>query len=159
MPRWRKRWTGVSSVRLVDLNILLYAVNADSELHPRAKPWLENTIGGSEGVAMAWIVILGFLRIVTSRRVFTQPHDPDAAIAIVEGWLARPNVVLLNPGPNHWRVLQSLLSEAGSAGNLTSDAHLAALAIEHDCELCSADADFSRFRRLSWVNPLAPAES
>lgn len=146
-------------MRLLDLNVLLYAVNADSPLHGRARRWLDGTLNGTDAVAVAWVVVLGFLRIATSRRVFATPLDPDAAIAIVDGWFARPNVIRLDPGPGHWGILRSLVAEAGLAGNLTTDAHLAALAIEHGCELCSTDADFARFAHLRWTNPLAGAGS
>ncbi|MEA3246380.1 MAG: type II toxin-antitoxin system VapC family toxin [Gemmatimonadota bacterium] len=142
-------------MRLVDLNILLYAVNADSPRHARARKWLEQAIGGPDGIALAWVVILGFLRITTNGRVFQAPLTPAEAAAIVDGWLARPNVVHLEPGPGHWRLLRAMLEAEGAAGNLTTDAHLAALAVEHGCELCSTDADFGRFAQLDWVNPLA----
>ncbi len=141
-------------MRLLDLNLLLYAVNADSPQNQRAKKWLQGVFGGSDSVALAWVTLLGFLRISTTRLVFAKPLDPRQALATVDGWLARPNVVQLHPGPDHWRILKVLLSESGAAGNLTTDAHLAALAIEHGCELCSSDADFARFPRLNWVNPL-----
>lgn len=142
-------------MRLVDLNILLYAINADSPHHRAAKGWIEDTIGGADTVALPWIVILGFLRLSTSRHIFAKPLAPDDAVAVVDGWLGRSNVVALYPGPDHWRILKSLVSGAGTAGNLTTDAHLAALAIEHGCELCSTDADFGRFPQLDWINPLA----
>ena len=101
------------------------------------------------------ISILGFVRLVTNRRVFATPMTTDEALAVVDGWLTRSNVVPLAPGPGHWRVLSTLLRDSGSAGNLTTDAHLAALAIENGCELCSTDADFARFSQLNWVNPIA----
>jgi toxin-antitoxin system PIN domain toxin len=142
-------------VRLVDLNILLYAINADSPHHRAAKTWIEDTIGGVETVALPWIVILGFLRIATSRHIFAKPLAPEDAVAVVDGWLGRSNVVALSAGPEHWRILRQLVSGAGTAGNLTTDAHLAALAIEHGCELCSTDADFGRFPQLAWINPLS----
>ncbi|MGQ0648973.1 MAG: type II toxin-antitoxin system VapC family toxin [Gemmatimonadaceae bacterium] len=141
-------------MRLIDLNILLYATNADSPRHVTAHEWLQRSIAGAESVALPWAVLVGFLRIITSDRVFTKPMAADTAIAIVEGWLTRPNVVALLPGPNHWQILRSLLSGAGTAGNLTMDAHLAALAIEHGCELCTTDSDFARFPGLHWRNPL-----
>ncbi len=106
-------------------------------------------------MGLAWAVVLGFLRLATSARIFPRPLDPEQALAVVDGWLARPCVTALAPGEEHWRILRGLLGESGTAGNLTTDAHLAALAIEHGAELCSTDADFARFPRLSWVNPLA----
>jgi hypothetical protein len=142
-------------VRLLDLNILLYAVNRDSPRHERARRWVEASFAGVDGVALAWVVILGFLRLTTSRQVFPNPLDPQAALSVVDGWLARPNVVAIHAGPEHWRILRSLLADTGTAGNLTTDAHLAALAIEHGCELSSTDADFGRFHRVKWVDPLA----
>jgi len=141
-------------VKIVDLNLLLYAVNRDSVQHASAKVWLERTLTNSEPLALPWVVVLGFLRLATSARVFRKPLSPAAAAEVVDGWLAAPAVVALSPGDEHWRILRGLLTEAGTAGNLTTDAHLAALAIEHGAELCSTDADFARFRALRWVNPL-----
>lgn len=141
-------------MKLLDLNLLLYAVNEDAHLHARARDSLKETLSAGGSVALPWIVILGFLRIATSGRVFPDPLEPDAALGIVDGWLERPNVIALSAGRDHWRLLRALIDEAGTAGNLTSDAHLAALAIEHGAELCSTDADFARFRGLRWRNPL-----
>lgn len=142
-------------MKVVDLNLLLYAVNRDSHLHAPAKAWLERTLNDEEPVALPWAVLLGFLRLATSARVFPQPLPPDQALAVVDGWLARPLVVALAPGEEHWRILRDLLTRSGTAGNLTTDAHLAALAIEHAAELCSTDGDFARFPQLRWMNPLA----
>lgn len=144
-------------MRLIDLNILLYAVNRDSERHARARAWLTSVMTGPDAVALAWPVILGFIRIATNARIFAQPLRVQAAIATVDLWLVRPNVTVVVPGPDHWRILKLLLSDSGAAGNLTTDTHLAALAIEHGCELCSTDGDFSRFARLAWSNPLSDA--
>jgi hypothetical protein len=142
-------------LKLIDLNVLLYALNRDSVHHRRAKQWLEETLSGQESVGLPWVVILGFLRVSTHPRVLTKPLPPGAALDVVDGWLQRPNVTTLGPGDDHWQVLRSLLDEAGTAGNLTTDAHLAALAIEHGCELCSSDSDFARFPDVRWSNPLA----
>lgn len=142
-------------MQLVDLNILLYAINSDSPNHDAAKRWVEETIGGVDTVAIPWVVILGFLRLSTSRQVFAIPLRPEQAVAVVESWLSRPNVIALSPGRDHWRILKSLIGRTGTAGNLTTDAHLAAVAIEHGCQLCSTDADFGRFAQLDWINPLS----
>jgi uncharacterized protein len=142
-------------VKVLDLNVLLYAVNRDSPRHADARAWLEATLSGDETVALPWVVLLGFLRIATNRQILPHPITIDQAVAVVDGWLAQAPVVALSPGDEHWAILRGLLSEAGSAGNLTTDAHLAALALEHGAELCSTDADFARFPRLRWVNPLA----
>lgn len=142
-------------MKVLDVNLLLYAVNADGPHHAAAKSWLEDVLSGSETVALPWLVVLGFLRLATNPRVFAKPLDPAQALEVVDGWLSRPPVERLNPGDEHWDVLEDLLEEAGTAGNLTSDAHLAALAIEHGAELHSTDTDFARFTRLRWVNLLA----
>lgn len=141
-------------MKVIDLNVLLYAINRDSAQHAPAKAWLERALASAEPVALPWVVVLGFLRLATSARVFPNPLSPAAAVEVVDGWLAAPAVVALSPGDEHWRMLRGLLHESGTAGNLTTDAHLAALAIEHGAELCSTDADFARFRALRWVNPL-----
>ncbi len=141
-------------MKLVDLNILLYAVNRDASLHRRASVWLEEVLGKDEPVAVSWAGLLGLLRLSTSRRVFTQPLRVSEAIGLVDWLLEEAAVQILVPGPEHWRILRGLLSEAGTAGNLTTDADLAALAIENGAVLFSTDGDFSRFRGLRWMNPL-----
>lgn len=141
-------------MKVVDLNVLLYAVNRDTARHRAAKRWLEQTLSGDETIGIPWVVLLGFLRIATSRRVFPSPLQPDQAIAIVDGWLARPNVIPLAPGEAHWGTLRGVLAQVGTAGNLTTDAHVAALALEVGAEVCSTDADFARFGGVRWVNPL-----
>jgi len=142
-------------VKLVDLNLLLYAVNRDSTGHMRAKAWVEDVLSGEETVALPWVVILGFLRTSTSPRVLTHPLTAEQAVAIVDGWLSRPQVVPLEATDEHWPALRRAMLETGTAGNLTTDAHLATLAVEHDAELCSTDSDFARFPDLRWTNPLA----
>jgi uncharacterized protein len=141
-------------VKVVDLNLLLYAVNRDSPRHAAARAWLEQALSGDEPVGLPWVVLLGFLRVATSERILPHPLTATQALGVVDGWLAQPPVVVPAPGDGHWRVLRELLRVAGAAGNLTTDAHLAALAIEQGAELCSTDADFARFRGLRWVNPL-----
>ncbi|GBD32538.1 MAG: ribonuclease VapC33 [Gemmatimonadales bacterium] len=138
----------------MDLNLLLYACNRDAPNHSRARVWLEQALSDDEVVALPWAVILGFLRLVTNPRVFPRPLSPDQAIGIVDGWLSQPHVVPLVPGSEHWRILKDLLSGSGTAGNLTTDAHLAALAIEYGADLYSTDSDFARFPRVSLKNPL-----
>lgn len=118
---------------------------------PKGKPYHCPTIG------LPWVVLLGFLRLATSAPLFGTPLDPDQALEIVDSWLCRPSVTVLRPGDEHWRALRTLIAEAGTGGNLTTDAHLAAMALEQGAELCSSDADFTRFPRVRWVNPLLGA--
>jgi uncharacterized protein len=140
---------------LSDVNLLLYAYDTSSAHHERARPWLEERLSGVEAFGFAWATLLAFVRLVTNPRVFESPLRVAQALDVVEAWLAAPCATVLHPGPRHAVLLRQLLEPLGTAGNLTTDAHLAALAVEHDAELCSADADFSRFPGLRWSNPLA----
>lgn len=141
-------------MKVVDLNLLLYAVNRDSSHHVRARAYVEQLMSGDETIGLPWVVLLGFIRVSTNTRIFPRALTVDQALTTIDSWLAQPPVVALQPGDDHWHVLKDLLAEAGTAGNLTTDAHLAALAIENGAELVSTDADFARFRHLRRVNPL-----
>lgn len=142
-------------MKLPDVNLLLYAVDAEAPRHAKARGWLEEALSGTEEVGFAWAVLLGFLRISTNPAAFEEPLDPTQAFAFVEEWLARPNTMTPVAGPGHVALMRELLQPLGIAGNLTSDAHLAALAIEHGAELCSSDTDFARFESLRWTDPIA----
>jgi toxin-antitoxin system PIN domain toxin len=142
-------------VILPDVNLLLYAVDVGAPRHAAARQWLEHVLSGTEEVGFAWAVLLGFVRISTNPAAFEEPMEADDAFGYVEEWLARPVASTLSPGPDHVELMRELLHPLGTAGNLTSDAHLAALAIEHGAELCSSDNDFERFKRLRWTNPLS----
>jgi toxin-antitoxin system PIN domain toxin len=142
-------------VKLVDTNILLYAVDRDAFLHQQAREWLEGALNGHETVGFPWIVLLGFLRLSTRSGVFPQPLSIEHAILLVDEWLALPQSRLVVESDEHWPILRQLLLETGTAGNLTTDAHLAALAIANGATLVSCDADFGRYGKLRWENPLA----
>jgi hypothetical protein len=142
-------------VILVDANLLIYAVDADSPRHREARAWLEETLSGSRRVGLAWVVILAFLRITTRAGILHRPLPPDRALAYVDSWLEQPFVRAIGPGAHHWAVLRTLLATTGTAGNLTSDAHLAALALEHGAAVYSTDRDFARFAGVEHVDPLA----
>lgn len=139
---------------LIDTNLWLHASLRESPHHRAAKAWLESVFNGDEAIAMPWSVVLAVLRISTQSRLMQHPLSPAQALELLEGWLQHPLVNLVQPGSGHWETLCQLIETAGTAGNLTSDAHLAALAIEHDCQLCSADSDFGRFPGLRFLNPL-----
>jgi toxin-antitoxin system PIN domain toxin len=141
-------------VKLPDANVLLYAIDERAPRHDAARAWLEATLSGTETVAFAWTVLLAVVRLATKAAVFEQPLDADGALDIVDGWLERPNATVIHPTSRHAAVLRELLGPLGTAGNLVGDAHLAALAIEHGAELCSSDADFSRFPGVRWTDPL-----
>ena len=142
-------------MKLVDANLLLYAVDEASPHHKVAKSWLEHELSGPETFAFAWAVLLAFTRLATNPRVFKEPLTPEEALDLVDSLLAQPNVVVVHPTDRHSPLLRELLGSFGTAGNLVSDAHLAALSLEHGAELCSGDADFARLPRLQWFNPLA----
>ncbi len=141
-------------MRIVDLNVLLYAVNSDAAQHDLVRRWWEKAVNDEETVGLAWVVLLGFLRLATNPRAFPQPLAPDAAAAKLDAWLSRENIRVVRERDDHWAMLKSLLGRAGTAGNLTTDAHLAALALSHDAVLVSCDTDFARFKELRWENPL-----
>jgi toxin-antitoxin system PIN domain toxin len=142
-------------MKVPDVNLLLYAEDELSPHHPRALSWLEEQLSGTEPVGFAWSVLLAFVRLSTRGQVFANPLTPDEAFELLESWLGQPCALVLHATERHLAILRGLLQEIGTAGNLTSDAHLAALAIEHGGELCSADGDFARFRGLRWTNPLS----
>ena len=141
-------------MKIVDINLLIYAINEDTPLHSKAKKWLEDCLSSDEPFGFAWIVISGFLRIITNGRIMPTPLPPEAAIETVEDWLQQPPSLTIVPSYQHWSIYKELLVPLGTAANLTSDAHLAALAIEHGLTLCSTDGDFARFSDLKWENPL-----
>ena len=134
---------------VVDANILLYAVDAASAHHERSRSWLDASLAGAEAVGLAWVALLAFIRIGTSRAILPAPMTVDEAVGQVEAWLGAPAAVIAQPTARHASVLRGLLRETGTAGNLTTDAHLAALAIEHGAEIVSYDRDFARFAGVS----------
>jgi toxin-antitoxin system PIN domain toxin len=142
-------------VKLPDLNLLLYAIDAESDAHEGARRWLEEILSGTEEVGFAWTVLLGFARLTTNPRIYEQPLTIDEAHDFIDDWLAQPVAALVEPTRRHPAILRELLEPLGSGGNLVSDAHLAALAIEHGAEIYSRDNDFGRFGGVRWVDPLA----
>jgi len=139
---------------LLDANLLLYAVNRDLPQHEKARAWLEQALSDEQRVGLPWVVILAFLRLTTNPRVFERPLAIEQAAAYISEWLSRPMVTTVGPGPAHWPVLRNLLTISGAGGNLTTDAHIAALAIEHGYAVCSTDYDFKRFAGLRHINPI-----
>jgi toxin-antitoxin system PIN domain toxin len=126
----------------------------DEPAHQTSRAWWEGLLNSTRPVGLPWVVVLGFIRISTHRHVFVNPLPVAAACAHARAWLAQPYVSILDPGARHAEILFGLLESLGTAGNLTTDAHVAALAIEHQAELHSTDADCARFPGLRWVNPL-----
>ena len=139
---------------LPDVNLLLYAHFNQFPQHQAARVWWDEVQNGQETVGFSWMVLLGFLRISTKRGVVEPAMPLDVAQAYVRKWLAQPRARIVEPGPSHLDSLLALLNKAGTAGNLTTDAHLAALAVEYGATVCSCDVDFARFSGVRWVNPL-----
>jgi len=137
-----------------DINILVHVYNSDSPRHASARAWWEQTLGRRRPVGLGWVTVLGFIRIMTHRGILGNPMTVAEVIRRVRAWLEHPRVQVLTPGEQHGEILFRLLEHLGAAGNLTTDAHLAALAIEFQAELASTDADFARFPGLRWFNPL-----
>jgi len=140
---------------LPDVSVLMHAHNPDSRVHGKARAWWDGVLAGTEGVGLAWVTILGFIRIATHRGITHHPMPVAAACERIEEWLSLPHFHIPLPAEGHFSRLHKVLKDLGTAGNLTTDAHLATLAIERGYTLCSTDADFSRFARLKWINPLA----
>ncbi len=139
---------------LIDANLLIYAVDSDSPHHAKARHWLEETLSGTTRVGLAWVVLLAFLRLTTHPAVMRRPLAVERALEYVDEWLGQPFVETVVPGEKHWPLLRTLLAATGAAGNLSSDAHLAALSLENNAEIRSTDRDFGRFPGVRHINPL-----
>lgn len=138
---------------LPDVNTLIYAVNRASAQHQAALQAMQQGFDDPRGVAFAWMALLAFLRLSTRLGIFPRPLPVDDALRVVERWLRHPRAQVVHPGERHPGILGQLLTSAGTAGNLTTDAHLAALAIEHGATIVSFDRDFARFEGVRWTLP------
>lgn len=140
-------------MKLVDANVLLYAVNEADPKHERSRAWLDAALSGRETIGFSWVVLLAFLRLATRAGLFPRPLAVDDAVACVADWLAQPTAVVVEPTPRHLGVLGGLLQEVGAGGNLVADAHLATLALEHRATVVTYDGDFRRFTGVSSQPP------
>jgi uncharacterized protein len=141
---------------LPDVNVLVHAHNVDSAVHSMARQWWIRCLAGPEGVGLAWVTLLGFIRLTTNRRVVSRPLTVREVMISIESWLDLPHIHLAQPSDSHFSRLRMELERLGAAGNLTTDAHLAVLAMERGYVLYSTDADFARFPGLRWLNPCRP---
>ena len=144
-------------MKVVDANVLLYAVNEDAPHHRISRTWLDDALAGSEAMGLAWIVLLAFLRLSTNAALFARPLSLEEAIGVVRLWLVQPAATMVHPTPRHVELLAGLLQPLGTAANLVNDAHLAALALEHGAEIVSFDSDFGRFAGVTWSAPTPSA--
>ena len=138
-----------------DLNLLIYAYNEGARLHDPAKRWWEDLLNGAETVGVPWVVSTGFIRLMTNPRVLVRPVTPVQAVNYVREWFMLPHVTPINPGMEHLTYLQKNLATVGVGGDLVTDSHVAALAMEHQAEVHTHDTDFRCFPGLRWRNPLS----
>ncbi|KZS52767.1 ribonuclease [Mycobacterium kansasii] len=142
-------------MKIVDANVLLYAVNTSSEYHKPSLRWLDAALSGADSIGFAWVPLLAFVRLATKDGLFPHPMSPQDAIGQVADWLTAPSAVLVNPTARHADLLTRMLAQVGTGGNLVNDAHLAALAVEHRASIVSYDSDFGRFDGVRWEHPSA----
>lgn len=140
-------------MNLVDVNVLLYATNEDDPRHEACREWLDRSLSAGGPVGFTWLVVLAFLRLSTKPGLFPDPWPVDDAVDLVRRWLDHPGSVVLEPTPRHLDVVAGLLVTVGTGGNLTTDAHLAAIALEHHATVVTYDSDFSRFAGVRWTTP------
>lgn len=137
-----------------DVNLLLYASYTGYPQHESARQWWEETLSSGKLVRIGHVVVLGFIRIMTNPRILENPLTVDRAIEVVDGWLSLPNVELIGPAESHWTNLARMLNAGRVGGNLTTDAHIAALAADYGLIVHTNDADFARFPGIQTRNPL-----
>ncbi len=140
-------------MKVVDANVLLYAVNEDSPHHAEARTWLDDALSGADTVAFSWLVVLAFVRLATKVGLFPNPLTVDEAWDVVDDWLGAGTAIVIDPGAGHSQTVRRLLSGVGTGGNLVNDAHLAALALERGGTIVSYDNDFGKFDGVSWSRP------
>lgn len=141
-------------MKLVDVNVLVYAHREDTPHYEVCHRFLDELINSDQSFGMAELVLSGFLRVVTHPRIFNPPTPADQALAFVQAVRSRANHVAIAPGPRHFDIFLRLVEASGAKGNLIPDAYLAALAIESGCEWITTDMDYARFQGLNWTNPI-----
>lgn len=139
---------------VLDANILLYAYDSNSSLHVLARSFVEQVFSEGEPLGLPWQTVAAFLRVVTNPKLRGDRFTVEEATAIVDQWLAQPNVRLLVPGDRHWSILRPTMLDGQVRGPLIADAQLAALTVEYGGVLQTTDRDFARFAGLRWMNPL-----
>jgi toxin-antitoxin system PIN domain toxin len=139
---------------LPDVNVLIYAHRRESPEHERYAEWLTQLAEGPEPFALSELGASGFVRIVTNARIWDEATATQDALEFIERLRARSNARLLTHGPASWDIFARLCVAARARGKLVADAYHAALAIEHGCELVTADSDFVRFPGLRHRHPL-----
>ncbi len=137
-----------------DTNLLIYAYNSDVTEHKKSRLWWETALNGNESVGLPWVVISAFIRLTTNRAVVRRPLTAEQVAQIVESWLDQPVVREVVPGTGFRHNFLNQIRNLGMAGKLTTDAQIAAHAIEHGATVFSNVSDFDRFPGLRWRNPI-----
>ncbi len=140
---------------IVDANVLLYARNESADQHSRAVEWIEAALNGNTRVGLPWWSLSAFIRIATNPRAFDRPLSAKEAAEQVEQWIAAPRAWIVQPTDGYHRVFLQLVQRYNITAELTTDAQLAALALDHGVSIVSADTDFARFEEIDWINPFA----
>ena len=141
-------------MRCFDANVLVYAHRADLPEHEDYRALLERLANDDEPLGLPDIALSGYLRVITNRRIFTEPTTPSNAWDSLEAMIAAPATMRLRPGERHWALFRELAQDIDARGNDVPDAYLAAYAVENNATWLSADRGFARFRRLQWRHPL-----
>jgi toxin-antitoxin system PIN domain toxin len=140
---------------LVDTNVMVYAHRRDAERHPEYRDWMRAMVNGPEPYAVADFAVLGMVRVVTDRRFYREVASTITdALAFADGIRSQPHAHVISPGPKFWSIFSNLCRQIDAGGKLVPDAYLAALALEHGCEVVTTDKDFRRFPGLRWRHPL-----
>lgn len=139
---------------LPDVNILIYAHRSESPEHERYARWLRDVAGGAEPFGISELGASAFVRIVTNPKIWDEPTSVEDALEFIERLRSRSNARPLTHGVASWNIFARLCREAKARGKLVADAYHAALALEHGCELVTADGDFARFAGLRYRHPL-----
>ncbi len=141
---------------VVDTNVLVYAADADSQLHAPCRAWLEHQRQRPDAWYTTWSILYEFLRVTTHPRVMRRPWDAPGAWKFVTALLASPGLGVLCPTQRHADVAGQVISELPHlAGNLLHDTHTAILMREHGISrICTRDTDFNQFPFLDVVDPL-----
>lgn len=140
-------------MRLLDVNFVLAAHRDDHPHFEAARGWLEDTLNTQQAFCVTDLVAGSFLRLATNRRVFSNPTPLGEAFDYLRALRGQPAHTTLAPGPGHLAILERICGEADISGDLIPDAQLAAVAVEHACEVVSFDRDFARFPNLRWTRP------
>ena len=138
-----------------DLNLIIYTYDQRSPQHAKAHLWWAELLLGDEPVGIPWVVVTGFIRLTTRPGILPQTFTSSQALQVVRQWMTRPHVSAISPTDRHLETLAGLLRVIGNGPNTVTDAHIGALAMEHDAVVHSNDRIFAQFPGVQWHNPIA----